>query len=695
MEEEQLALPGAAPARRRASRRPKPAASVHPVARVALMTPLPHLDRLFDYSVPVTLDEGAQPGARVRVRLAGRLVDGFVVERVEHSDHPLQPLVSVHGPPVLTEEIRALCRAVADRYAGTLADVLRSAVPPRHARAERAASARATSGEVSTGSARGTAGSDGAGAGIGADGLRPSATAQDPAPAWDAYQGGAELLAGLGGADPARALWICGPGEDPGARLAELAGVVLDRNRSVLIVVPDAADVTRFATALTAAGLTVATQTAEDGPERRYRTFLGALRGTTRVLVGTRTSIFAPMADLGAIVVWGDGEDSMAEQHAPGWHTREVAALRSAQSGAGLVLAGPGVTLETARMAGADWLAVVALPRAGVRERMPLVQVSADLLRGDPARGGRLPEEVTGVLRAGLAHGPVLVLVPRVGYLPGLACQTCREPAVCPVCDHALMATAKDRVPACPAHGPIPGWRCPRCGADRLRATAVGARRTAEELGRALPGVPVIVSTGESPVRSLARAPSLVVATAGAVPDPGPAGYAALAILDVTAALARPGSRVGEEVLRRWLESASLVRSAAQGGRVVVVGPADLREVQALVRWDPLGYAQRELAERRELGLPPAVRVAVLTGAPTATAELADQVCAELGRVVLRRSGPLPGSPLGEPDTTVYVLTAALADGPALTHSLALAKSVRSARKAPVVTVRMDPPELP
>jgi primosomal protein N' (replication factor Y) (superfamily II helicase) len=117
-----------------------PAAEL-PVARVAVDNPLPHLDRPFDYLVPASLHDSAGPGVRVRVRFAGKLVDGFVLERVAHSDHPgkLTPLERVVSPErVLTPEVAELARAVADRYAGTLADVLRLAVPPRHARTESA-----------------------------------------------------------------------------------------------------------------------------------------------------------------------------------------------------------------------------------------------------------------------------------------------------------------------------------------------------------------------------------------------------------------------------------------------------------------------------------------------------------------------------------------------------------------------------
>lgn len=123
-----------------------------PVARVLVDKGVLHLDRYFDYAVPEELDADAQPGVRVRVRFgAGRhrvrdgrregggLIDGFLVERLAESDYsgPLAALAQVVSPErVLSEELLGLARAVADRYAGSLADVLQLAVPPRSARAE-------------------------------------------------------------------------------------------------------------------------------------------------------------------------------------------------------------------------------------------------------------------------------------------------------------------------------------------------------------------------------------------------------------------------------------------------------------------------------------------------------------------------------------------------------------------------------
>ncbi len=484
-----------------------------------------------------------------------------------------------------------------------------------------------------------------------------------------------------------RALWVSAPGEQVGSRIADLAGAVTARGRGVLIIAPDATEVDRITAALVVEGITPVRLVADSGPEARYRAFLGVLSGAARVVVGTRAAVFAPVVDLGAIIVWDDGDESLAEPQAPGWHAREVAALRSAAADTSLVVGGPTVTLEGARMASSGWLAPIEVPRPVLRMRMPRVQVAADLA-ADPARSAsRIPSVAIEILRTAVASGPVLVSVPRAGYLPALACQSCREPVACPQCARPMQAQGPDRRPSCRSHGVIPDWRCPVCGGQVVRAVVVGVRRTAEEFGRALPGVQVVTSSGQEHVRTLTRTDVMVVATPGAEPDPGPEGYSALVVLDAAAALSRPGLRVAEEVLRRWFAAASLVRAAGVGGRVLVVGDSDMREVQALIRWDPRGYADRELAERAALHLPPAVRIAQLTGPALPALEVADLLGEELGDALLRRSGPLPGPE----DSVTWLLAVSIADGAHLTGAVHRLQAARSARRAPMVSVRMDP----
>ena len=135
---------------------------------------------------------------------------------------------------------------------------------------------------------------------------------------------------------------------------------------------------------------------------------------------------------------------------------------------------------------------------------------------------------------------------------------------------------------------------------------------------------------------------ALVVATVGAEPV-ATGGYAAALLLDGDSLLRRENLRAGEDAVRRWFNAAALVRPAPEGGLVVITAD-DAAGVGALLRWDPAGYASRELALRQELQLPPAVRVASVTGGRTAVGHFTDAIQQRLAAqgTVLRTAGPAP-----------------------------------------------------
>lgn len=672
---EQLALARSA-VRRSKPRPPEAVAARAPVARVVVDVPLAHLDRPFDYLVPESMDAAAAPGVRVRVRFSGRLVGGYLLERVEGSEHVgrLARLERVVSPePVLSPEVARLAREVADRYAGTLADVLRLAVPPRHAAAE-----ALPAGDV----------------------LLPPAPPEPDA--WADYPRGAAFLRALASSRSPRAVWTALPGAGWPVQVAAAVRAALAAGRGALVVVPDHREVARVSAAVTAAcgpGRHVEL-TAEPGPRARYRRFLEVRRGAVRAVVGTRAAMFAPVVDLGLLVLWDDGDDLHADPHAPYPHAREVLALRSHLEGAALLLGGTARTAEAQLLVESGWAQTIDAPRSAVRAATPLVQAAGDdaeLARDAAARSARLPTLALETARAGLANGPVLVQVPRAGYLPATACARCHGPARCPACAGPLMVRGGRDVPSCGWCGrQAAAWRCPQCDGQRLRAVVVGARRTAEELGRAFPGVPVRLSGGDAVLADVPAKPALVVATPGAEPVAA-GGYAAALLLDGWALLGRADLRAGEEALRRWLAAAALVRPAGAQGRVVVLAEGGLPAVQALTRWDPAGFAARELAERARLGFPPAVRLVELSGAPEAVTELLAAAALPPSADVL---GPVP---VDEPRRAVAATPAqrprarALVrvprdDGQALVGALRAAQAVRSAHKvADFVTVRVDP----
>jgi primosomal protein N' (replication factor Y) len=662
---EQLTLGPSRPARKRASTAVELAHEL-PVARVAVDVGLAHLDRPFDYLVPAAMDAAAQPGARVRVRFAGKLVDGFVLARVEATEHEgrLQPLARVvSAEPVLTEEIATLARAVADRYAGTLSDVLRLAIPARHARAERQLIAERHAP------------------------VAPTAPAEI---AWADYVNGPEYLRALASGGTPRAVWTASPGADWAAQIAVAVRATAASGRGAVVVVPDSRDVARLDAAFAqelGPGIHVVL-TADLGPEERYARWLAVARRQVRIVVGTRAAEFAPVADLGLVVCWDDGDDLHAEPRAPYPHVREVLVLRAHLAGAAALVGGFARTAEGERLLGSGWAHPLRAERAAVRAAAPHMAAAgsdSELARDPAARSARLPSLAWRAAQEGLAAGgPVLVQVPRRGYLPVLACTTCRAPARCSFCNGTLGADAAGHV-SCRWCGHLAaGWTCPACGGSRWRAQVVGAGRTAEELGRAFPGVPVRTSGRDAVLDRVSSTPALVVATPGAEPI-ADGGYTAALLLDGWALLNRPDLRAEEEALRRWLNAAALVRPGGSGGRVIVMADAALRPVQALLRWDPASFAGRELAERQALGFPPAVRMAAITGSRAAVGDLLST--AELPETA-HVLGPIQH---GAEEVRALVRTP-VGEALRLAQALHRAQGVRSARKAAgTVRMRIDP----
>jgi primosomal protein N' (replication factor Y) len=661
-----------------------------PVAQVAVDVSLPHLDRPFDYLVPERLAPVAVPGCRVRVRFAGRLTGGYLLRRAETSEHhgALAFLERVVSPePVLTAEIAGLARAVADRYGGTLADVLRLAIPPRHAAAEAAAPA--------CGPAR--------------DG-QPQVPLPEPGP-WARYPAGRSFLAALARGGAPRAAWTALPGPHWPDEIARAAATARAAGRGALIVVPDARDLGLVDGALTgllgpgqhvclAAGL---------GPAERYRRWLTVARGQVRVAAGTRSAMFAPVAGLGLVVIWDDGDDLHAEPRAPYPHAREVLALRAHRSSAAALLGGFARTTEVTQLVAGGWSAALTAGREEVRRWAPRVIAAGDdaeLARDEAARSARMPGLALRTAREALARGPVLFQVPRRGYVVAVACERCGARARCPRCGGPLSLTAAGAAAVCGWCGEAAGSRCPSCGQAGLRALVVGAGRTAEELARAFPAAAVRTSGGGEVIAEVDGAPAVIVATPGAEPRAA-GGYAAAVLLDGWALLGRASLRASEEALRRWLNAAALVRPGREAGSVVIVADAALPPVQALVRWDPVTHAERELAERDELRFPPAVRLASLTGAEAAVREVIDAAGLPAGAQVL---GPVPASdgavaghgpgeagPDGSgPGRSVRMLVrVGRRDGTALAAALRAAQALRSARKdADVVRLQLDPAEL-
>lgn len=583
-----------------------------PIAAVLVDTPLAHLNRPFEYTIPADMDAIARPGVRVKVRFAGRDRDGYIVERRTEAEYPgrLAPLRRVVSDErVLTEEIGVLARRLAEHYAGTTADVLRLAIPPRHARAE-----KRSSDPASTPSSEKRE--------------KPEKPEEPEDSVWSDYPAGRAFLRHLAAGRFPAAAWTARPdgGAEQGwpAAIAQATAATLSSGRGVVIVVPDHRDVGRVAAAL---DLVIGSDhyvrlTADLGPEKRYAAWLRVLRGEVKVALGVRGAAYAPVRDLGLVVWWDDADDLHDEPRAPYPHTREVLRLRAETARAGLLVGGYLRSVAVQGWVSAGWMQPLTPSPEAIRAAAPRVVIAGEghQERDDPAaRAARIPTLAWRAIREGLTTGPVLVQVPRRGYRAGLSCQRCRRRVRCTECGGPMAMAHQNAAAHCQwCNAMDPGSACPDCGSTERRSTTIGHRRTAEELGQAFPGFAVHTSGGEHVLDEVAATPRLVLATPGAEPI-APGGYSAVVLLDGWALLDRAGLDSAQEALRRWMAAAALAGRARSRGAttVVLVGVpahAGIPAVEALVRWDPLWFAEREWQDRVGLDLPPAASIATLRG---------------------------------------------------------------------------------
>jgi primosomal protein N' (replication factor Y) len=656
------------------------------VARVVVDTPLPQLDRLFDYAIPGRMRDEAVPGVRVTVplRTAGRVAVGYIVEVADHAafDGELSELSTVVSPVrVLTPAVARLARRVADRAAGSASDVLRLAIPPRMVRAEKAwlAAGHPAPADVQGEPLPLRGYPDELGAAID----RGERTAVDAVPRPARTRSGTWVGA-----------WAI--------TLAEAAARCVASGRSAVVAVPDYRDLDQLQAALadTVDPDAVTRLDAAQPNQSRYRAFLRCLEPRPVVVIGNRSAVYAPAHRLGLIALWDDSDPLHAEPLAPYAHSRDVALIRAEEEECGLVFLAHTRSLEVQRLVDIGWLR----PFAPEPRTAPRIVVTAAQAGEDAP--SRIPDGAWRAAKQGLAAGPVLVQVARPGYAPVLACARCRQAARCERCGGPLGLDRAGTAPSCGWCGAMAtGWVCSNCGGTRVRMASRGSARTAEELGRAFAGARVVVSDGERRVTSVEDRPVLVVATRGAEPI-APAGYRAVLLLDGDRMLSRESLNVGEDCLRWWSNAASLAAPAAP---VVLVGVGGTL-AHALATWGQAGYAAEQLADRRALRFPPAVRVATVTG----TAKAVDDALSELrpgtfidvlGPTPMSGGQGPPRSPGEHPDAVRAIVRFDYGNGAQVASALRSAvvraaakgrrpRGDRGYRPPPTLRVRLDDPEI-
>jgi primosomal protein N' (replication factor Y) len=225
-----------------------------------------------------------------------------------------------------------------------------------------------------------------------------------------------------------------------------------------------------------------------------------------------------------------------------------------------------------------------------------------------PNEGALLPGRIFSEIKKALDNGPVLFIAPRKGYGNALLCAHCRNVASCD-CGGRLSVSAKGKAPSCVHCGKtFQSWKCSFCNRDKQYLAGRGIERAAEEISRAFPGFPVVISAGEVIKDRVDAKPALVLATAGAQPQVE-GGYSAVVILDGMRFFSHTDLRTQERARELFFETSSLI---SKKGIVLLVIDESHPVVSAIARWNVAPLIKRELSERSDLHLPPSVFSTVL-----------------------------------------------------------------------------------
>lgn len=348
--------------------------------------------------------------------------------------------------------------------------------------------------------------------------------------------------------------------------------------------------------------------------------------GEANVLIGVRSAIFAPFKNLGLVIVDEEQENSYKQEERPSYHAREVARCRCQNNNAVLVLGSATPSLETYYRAVSGTIGHLRLksrPGASVLPAVDVVDMREELAQKNYSVISRkLRREIIATVHGGQQ---AVVLLNRRGYSTFVMCRDCGETLTCPHCAVSLVYHADEQVMRCHYCGntyPIPR-ACPSCGSRRIKFFGSGTQKAEQEIGR-MPGVQVLRMDQDSTAAKMAHEEIIrrfagkeanvllgtqMVAKGHDIPD-----VTLVGILAADSALNLPDFRASERGFSLLTQAAGRAGRGDKPGRVVLQTYDPANEIIAFAKnQDYETFAQRELAQRKELLYPPYGEILKLT----------------------------------------------------------------------------------
>ncbi len=393
-------------------------------------------------------------------------------------------------------------------------------------------------------------------------------------------------------------------------------------------------------------------------PRERLDMWRMLRRGEVDVAIGARSALFAPIKDLGLVVVDEEHDGSFKQEEGVRYHARDMAILRAHRAGGVCVLGSATPSLETEHLARTGRATRLVLPGRARAQAMPKVEI-VDLRRMGPGPTGdkRLSLPLHRAIEKALEQGEQIILfLNRRGFAPSVRCASCGHMASCPSCAVALTFHKRHgerlRCHYCEHEAPMP-TACEKCGGKDLVLEGIGTEKLEETLATAFPSARIArldrdVATGRNVDKILERVRKrevdILVGTQMVTKGHDLPHVTLVGAINADAALSIPDFRAAERAFHLLVQVAGRAGRGDKPGRVLVQTYApDHPAIELAARHDTKGFVERELVDRKELRYPPFARLALVRIDDTdeAAAQDAAAMLADVAREAAKRETEL------------------------------------------------------
>ena len=410
-----------------------------------------------------------------------------------------------------------------------------------------------------------------------------------------------------------------------------LLAKVLESGRSAIVLVPEISltpqTVERFRSRFDHAGgggVGVAVLHSHLTEAERREEWLRLQRGEARIAIGARSAVFAPLSDLGLLIVDEEHENTYKQEETPRYHARDVAVMRAKLERCPVLLGSATPSIESYRNAMSGKYRLLELPRRADGQVMPLIRVVDLRLQGKRAKsdgGLSAPLQMAITRRLELDQQTILFLNRR-GFATAMLCEPCGHVCKCPNCSLAMTFHRDAERLACHlcGHSTVPPSRCPECGDPGIRHTGIGTQRVEESIRKNFPKARIARMDADTMIRRgsyeevlgkfRARQIDILIGTQMIAKGLDFPNVTLVGIINADIGLHSPDFRAGERTFQLLTQVAGRAgRGETEGEVIVQTYSPESPSLQHARHHDYAGFYEQEIAFREAFRHPPFSRL--------------------------------------------------------------------------------------